>query len=52
MSLTPGKVAVVAEIEEDWTTPVDTRMASSVELSFVARSGRCGTSCAKMRSTR
>jgi uncharacterized membrane protein len=27
-SLTPGKVAVVAEIEEDWTTPVDTRMAS------------------------
>jgi uncharacterized membrane protein len=24
--LTPGKVAVVAEIEEDWTTPVDTRM--------------------------
>ncbi|MGA7742423.1 MAG: DUF1269 domain-containing protein [Polyangia bacterium] len=28
MSLTPGKVAVVAEIEEDWTTPVDTRMAS------------------------
>jgi len=28
MSLTPGKVAVVAEIEEDWTTPVDTRMAA------------------------
>lgn len=26
-SLTPGKVAVVAEIEEGWTTPVDTRMA-------------------------
>src|SRR3954454_5745708 len=25
-SLTPGKVAVVAEIDEDWTTPVDTRM--------------------------
>ena len=25
-SLTPNKVAVVAEIEEDWTTPVDTRM--------------------------
>jgi len=25
-SLTPKKVAVVAEIEEDWTTPVDTRM--------------------------
>jgi len=25
-SLSPGKVAVVAEIEEDWTTPVDTRM--------------------------
>jgi uncharacterized membrane protein len=24
--LTPGKVAVVAEIDEDWTTPVDTRM--------------------------
>ena len=22
----PGKVAVVAEIDEDWTTPVDTRM--------------------------
>jgi uncharacterized membrane protein len=27
-SLTPGKVAVVAEIEEDWTTPLDTRMAA------------------------
>lgn len=26
--LRPGKVAVVAEIEEDWTTPVDTRMAA------------------------
>jgi len=25
-ALTQGKVAVVAEIEEDWTTPVDTRM--------------------------
>lgn len=24
--LTPNKIAVVAEIEEDWTTPVDTRM--------------------------
>jgi uncharacterized membrane protein len=24
--LSPSKVAVVAEIEEDWTTPVDTRM--------------------------
>jgi len=24
--LTPGKVALVAEIEEDWTTPLDTRM--------------------------
>ena len=27
-ALTPGKVAVVAEIEEGWTTPVDTRMAA------------------------
>jgi uncharacterized membrane protein len=27
-SLIPGKVAVVAEIEEGWTTPVDTRMAA------------------------
>lgn len=26
LALTPGKVAVVAEIEEDWTTPVDSRM--------------------------
>ncbi len=25
-TLAPGKVAVVAEIEEDWTTPVDNRM--------------------------
>src|SRR4029079_11892792 len=25
-SLTPGKVAIIAEIEEDWTTPVDARM--------------------------
>ncbi len=27
-SLTPNKVAVVAEVEEEWTTPVDTRMAA------------------------
>ncbi len=27
-SLLPTRVAVVAEIEEDWTTPVDTRMES------------------------
>ena len=27
-ALGPNKVAVVAEIEEDWTTPVDTRMAA------------------------
>ena len=25
-ALSPGKVAVVAEVEEDWTTPVDARM--------------------------
>ena len=25
-SLTPNKVAVVAEVDEEWTTPVDTRM--------------------------
>lgn len=25
-ALAPGKVAVVAEVEEDWTTPVDSRM--------------------------
>ena len=25
-ALSPGKVALVAEVEEDWTTPVDTRM--------------------------
>jgi uncharacterized membrane protein len=25
-ALTPNKVAVVAEVEEEWTTPVDTRM--------------------------
>lgn len=25
-SLSPGKVAVVAEVEEEWTTPVDARM--------------------------
>ena len=25
-TLRPGKVAVIAEIEEDWTTPIDTRM--------------------------
>jgi uncharacterized membrane protein len=25
-ALTPGKAAVVAEIDEEWTTPVDTRM--------------------------
>jgi uncharacterized membrane protein len=28
-SLTPNKVAVVAEIDEDWTTPVDSRMEAS-----------------------
>lgn len=27
-SLTPNKVAIIAEIDEDWTTPVDTRMES------------------------
>jgi uncharacterized membrane protein len=26
LSLTPGKVAVVADIDESWTTPVDTRL--------------------------
>jgi uncharacterized membrane protein len=25
-TLTPGKVAIVAEVDEDWTTPVDQRM--------------------------
>jgi uncharacterized membrane protein len=25
-TLTPGKVAVVAELDEEWTTSVDTRM--------------------------
>jgi uncharacterized membrane protein len=25
-NLTPNKVAVIADVEEDWTTPVDTRM--------------------------
>ena len=25
-SLTPNKVAIVAEIDEEWTAPVDTRM--------------------------
>jgi uncharacterized membrane protein len=32
--LLPTKVAVVAEIEEDWTTPVDTRMESIGGLVF------------------
>jgi uncharacterized membrane protein len=32
--LLPSKVAVVAEIEEDWTTPVDTRMESIGGLVF------------------
>ncbi len=27
-SLMPNKVAIIAEIDEDWTTPVDTRMES------------------------
>jgi uncharacterized membrane protein len=27
-SLTPNKVALVAEVDEEWTTPVDTRMES------------------------
>lgn len=27
-TLTPNKVAVVAQVEEEWTTPVDTRMES------------------------
>jgi hypothetical protein len=25
-ALTPGKYAVVADVDEDWVTPVDTRM--------------------------
>jgi uncharacterized membrane protein len=33
-SLTPNKVAVIAEIEEDWTTPVDTRMEALGGLVF------------------
>lgn len=32
--LTPGKVALVSEIEEDWTTPVDTRMEAIGGLVF------------------
>ena len=32
--LTPSKVAVLAEIEEDWTTPVDTRMEAIGGLVF------------------
>jgi uncharacterized membrane protein len=27
-ALSPGKVAVIADVDEDWTTPVDTRMES------------------------
>jgi uncharacterized membrane protein len=33
-SLLPSKVALVAEIEEDWTTPVDTRMEAIGGLVF------------------
>src|SRR5215469_9676314 len=32
--LLPSKVALVAEIDEDWTTPVDTRMEASGGLVF------------------
>jgi uncharacterized membrane protein len=33
-ALLPNKVAVIAEIEEDWTTPVDTRMEAIGGLVF------------------
>jgi uncharacterized membrane protein len=33
-ALTPGKVAVIAEIEEDWNTPVDSRMEALGGLVF------------------
>jgi uncharacterized membrane protein len=31
-SLTPGKVAVIAEVDEEWTAPVDTRMEALAGL--------------------
>ncbi len=37
--LLPNRVAVIAEIEEDWTTPVDTRMEARGHR---RRRGRCG----------
>ena len=39
-TLTPGKVAVVAEVDEEWTTPVDTRMERWVVLFCVAAFGK------------
>ncbi len=32
--LQPGKVALIAEVEEDWTIPVDTRMATAGGVVF------------------
>ena len=37
-TLLPNRVAVVAEIEEDWTTPVDTRMEAIGGFCLPARS--------------
>lgn len=42
-ALTAGKVTIVAEIDADWTSPLDTEMSALVEPSFAACCARCRT---------
>jgi uncharacterized membrane protein len=47
-SLTAGKAAVLADVDESWTTPVDTRMHKLGGMVFpaTARRSRRGSACA------
>ena len=39
-NLTPGRVAVVGDIDEEWVTPLDTRMEALGGIVFPARARR------------
>jgi uncharacterized membrane protein len=48
--LTPNKVAVIAEIDEEWTTPSTRAWKRSAERSSVGRSRTCGRRATMKRS--
>jgi uncharacterized membrane protein len=52
--LLPGRTAVVAEIDEEWVTPVDSRMDTLGGSSFGARAGSSSTrkSSGRLQPTR